>query len=259
MRLPIEKSYVFFSRVVPERFPLSVDRPLTSRVKSLDFEFEYEGTSLFHVGSVITTIKILIGNPELLTLRNFVQSDIADLVHLVSLVQGVAYSVDVVSAVDAEGMKTVFGIAIPALAPKNEIEQADAIEFFNENYKVIMGSIYARMAIEDFNKAMIYPRFTGMHCYAAIEAIMQEFKDRLVLADDRSGWRALHQSLRVTKEYILQVKRLADDPRHRRPTSMTDADRGVAFECTRAIIRRFVEFKKRGVDALPESEFPVLS
>jgi hypothetical protein len=105
---------------------------------------------------------------------------------------------------------------------------------------------------------MRVPTDTGFFCYRAVEAMMQSMKANED-ESDKTAWPKLREALRIDRSVIDFIKGHADCPRHGRPYDLTDAERGTILKVADDIIRRYLEYLKRGKVALPEAEFPMLT
>jgi hypothetical protein len=159
-----------------------------------------------------------------------------------------------ISATSDEGSAVIFGIKIPVLQdtrikPTTEIEE--------DLLKAVSEEIAARLVLADFREAIRSPVGTGVFCYRAVEAMMQSMKTSQDDKDDGPAWAQLRTRLQVDRSAIDAIKKHADYPRHGKPQSISDADRGKVFRLTDQIVQRFLTYLRRGKIPLALPEFPL--
>jgi hypothetical protein len=115
------------------------------------------------------------------------------------------------------------------------------------------------LILQDFREAIQIARGTGFFCYRAIEAMMQSMKAADSENEGSLSWPRLREVLRIDRSAIDYVKEHADFPRHGRPSDVTDAQRAKIFTITDEIVRRYLQYLRRGKTTLPEAEFPLLT
>jgi hypothetical protein len=115
------------------------------------------------------------------------------------------------------------------------------------------------MVLGDFREAMRWPIGTGFFCYRAIEAIMHSMKATESEDEATVSWPRMRDCLRIERKAIDVVKAHADLPRHGKPSSITDKDRGTVLRLTDQIIERYLAFLVGGKKPLSAATFPMLS
>lgn len=248
------EEWTFFGKILPERFPLSIGAPFQVEVEQPDLGRKAKFRVVMHASQLIVTIELIEGKAEVLDLRNWARLCAQQFADVVGYSYGGHFDVDIISAVRGEEWH-VFGNQIPAIANRQNSHRKPSID--GDLLSAVGKSPHAANVLRDYQLAMQDPIGTGFYCYRAIEAAMQAMKSETV-SDDKAGWTALNNALRLDKSAAMFVKKYADYPRHGKPWSMTDADRVNVFEITDEIIYRYLELIRLGVPALPAESFPVL-
>jgi hypothetical protein len=112
------------------------------------------------------------------------------------------------------------------------------------------------LALRDLIRGVMTPHLGPIDCARALEAI----RYKIAPGEDRKkAWAELQARLRVEQSYLELITGTSTNPRHGNwqpidgPTCHEIAIR------TWTVMNRFLELKKRGLQSLPEGEFPVLS
>jgi hypothetical protein len=247
-------SWTFFGRVRPERFPVTWGTPVSGHLSQADLGLEADFSTAIHVGQVIVTLTVTSGSADILSLRNLALDCAHELTDLVGYVSGCYFDVEIVSAVCRETSEWhVFGVQIPALVQRKNLHRGPAID--GDLARVVLENIPAQMVLRDFQHAMRDAIGTGFFCYRAIEAMMQ-FMKKEKITSDKQAWMELNNSLSLDRSVSAKIKSHADFPRHGKPSSMSDRDRGEVLQLTDEIIHRFLEYIRRGSGPLPRTNFP---
>jgi hypothetical protein len=246
--------WTFFGRILPERIPLHFKDPFNLELEVTEFGLAYRVTLNIAYSQFVAHTIIMRGPNDPLLLRNLVKADVAKIADLVGFVRGVSFDVDVISACCGDGRTVVFGTTISVLAARrsgttNEIE--------SELLGAVLADIPSTIVLSDFREAMRNPVGTGFFCYRAIEAMMQSLKAHPD-DDDKPTWERLNGLLQIDESASKAVKAHANYPKHGKRFAITDQDRAMVFRITDEIIRRYLEYLKRGKAPLPASEFPLL-
>jgi hypothetical protein len=248
-------TWTFFGRILPERVPVTWHAPLQGSAHSaLGFAFDFRVK--IHASQVILDLTITQGDAhDVPTLRNAAAEFIRGVTDLIGYKQGYYFDVEIVAAIHRDTDDwTVFGIEIPILKARREAQQINAID--GALVQAFGESVAAHLVLAEFREAMRVSVGTGLHCYRAIEAMMQSLKTNPGDADG-PAWEALRNRLRVDRSAIDEVKQHADFPRHGKPWAMSDADRAKVFGVTDEIIERYLLYLVSGEAAL--KGLPVLA
>jgi hypothetical protein len=245
--------WTFFGRVLPERIPLKVALPeWTSELR--EFGLRYRITIQIADGQFVVPVIIESGQIDVHTLRNLVENDIRIATDLIGYLIGGSFDVDIISATSNAGPSVVFGIKVPVL---EEVRRMRTTSTESDLFKSVTQEIPARLVLADFREAIRNPAGTGFFCYRAVEAMMQSMKAH---PDDKDGpaWGKLRDRLQIDRSFIDEIKKYSEYPRHGKVTSIDDANRAKVFSLTDQIVRRYLEFLRRGKIPLSASEFPSL-
>ena len=182
------------------------------------------------------------------------ENDIRIATDLIGYLIGGSFDVHMISATSNAGPSVVFGIKVPAL---EEARGAQITSIESDLVNAVAQEIPARLVLADFREAIRNPAGTGFFCYRAVEAMMQSTKAH---PDERDAvaWKTLRDRLQIDRAFIAEIKKHADYPRHGKVSSINDADRAKVFRLTDQIVRRYLEFLRRGKIPLSASEFPSL-
>lgn len=96
---------------------------------------------------------------------------------------------------------------------------------------------------------------TPVNCGRAVEAIRESM---ITVNDRRKGWQRMRDNLNVSQKFLEFITEHSKGPRH---GAVRDIPFSVINETIRRswiVMNRFLEFKKRGDQKLPLSDFPLL-
>jgi hypothetical protein len=249
--------WTFFGKVHPERIPVTWDVPISARARQPDFGITFDYRAVIHASQVIVDIEVITGAPDIDSLRHVAQNCARMITDLVGYGAGCFLDVEIISVISRDNDEwRIFGTEIPVLVARENSHRHSA--FSGELVKAVVGNPYATLALRDFQKAMGDGIGTGFYCYRAVEAMMQSMKTAEI-DKDKQAWERLNQVLCLNRSASETIKRHADFPRHGKPSSMTDDERATVFELTDEIIRRFIEYLRRGKEPLSAEEFPILT
>ncbi len=250
-------TWTFFGKVRPERFPVSWKDTLTGHLIQPDFGIEADFSTFIHVGQVIVTLTLTKGTTDIESLRNIAAECAHDLSDLVGYASGCFFDVEIISACCPEtGAQHVFGVQIPALVQRDNPHRRAQIR--GDLVIAVGENVSAKMVLRDFQLAMRDSIGTGFYCYRAIEAMMQSMKNDSIKTD-KQAWETLNNALQLDRSASEKIKQHADFPRHGKPWSMTDQDRGEVFQITDEIVYRFLEYLRRNKGPLPSDAFSLFS
>ncbi len=112
------------------------------------------------------------------------------------------------------------------------------------------------VALNDLVSSLILPQYATINCGRAIEAI------RLFITpegDRKQGWAAMQEKLNLHRDYLSFVTEQSKGPRHGNLKGIGFPEIREAVTRSWTVMNRFLEFKKRGDQHLPLSEFPLLT
>jgi hypothetical protein len=124
--------------------------------------------------------------------------------------------------------------------------------------QIIFSDPLVRVALNDLVSSLTLPQYATINCGRAIEAI------RLLITphqtgDRKQGWAAMRQSLNLDQEYLSFITDQSKGPRHGDMKNIGFPEIRETIERSWIVMNRFLEFKKRGDQRLPLTEFPLLT
>jgi hypothetical protein len=249
-------TWTFFGKVLPEREPVTWDKPLQGRAKSSALQSSHEFRVIIYNSQAIVDLSIDVAAPvDVFTLANIAKDHVRTITDLIGYERACAFDVEIISAACQETNDwQVFGIEIPALVQGRM--SLPRYEMSSDLMKAVGKNVGAQMALADFREAIRIPVGTGFFCYRAIEAISQAIWASEIV-DDKKRWQKFRDTLQIDRSAIDAVQRHADFPRHGRPSTISSEERVAVFKLTDEMIKRYLEYLLRGA-ALSAPEFDVL-
>jgi hypothetical protein len=112
------------------------------------------------------------------------------------------------------------------------------------------------LAIRDLSDAIKTSNLAEINCTRAIETIRNYFIPPG--GSRKDGWMPMRKALNVSQEYVTSITNLSRGPRHGDYYEMPTQKVRDACEKTWMLMNRFLEYRKRGNQPLPLSEFCLL-
>jgi hypothetical protein len=142
--------------------------------------------------------------------------------------------------------------AFEALAPNREQESKN----FSTMYGIVLGNSQIFMALDDLIVSISLPHYAPINCARAIETLRQVMTPE---AEDRKqGWETMRQNLNISLEYLSFITNVSTGPRHGVRVGTTQIDFQETIKRAWTVMNRFLEYKKRGDQPLPLTDFPLL-
>jgi len=246
------KSYIFSGKVLPERANVNVT-PLEVKMDAIDAGIS--GTAIVSiVASQVSVVFNTNSDSDLLTLKNYVEYLVRNLVDAFGYLSGRGYDIEITSAINHEGKYTVFGVGISEL----ENSQNERPLSFQQLLIAMAKSQHLHRALGDLREAIRSPIDTGFFCYRAVESIRQNFKKEEDGDDIILSWERLRKSLLIDRSWIDKIKKFADPARHGDITYISGKDRILIMQHTWKLIDRFCLYVYRDFKQLSEDEFDLL-
>jgi hypothetical protein len=113
------------------------------------------------------------------------------------------------------------------------------------------------MALNDLIMAITLPHYAPVNCARAIEGLRN-----LVIPGDgdrKQSWPVFRAALNVDQTYIEFITDLSKAPRHGDRTFVPDREVEETTKRSWILMNRFLEYRRRGSQPLPPSEFPLLT
>jgi hypothetical protein len=148
---------------------------------------------------------------------------------------GCRFGVEAIQVIEPAGKAYVFGVRDAALIFANQSE------IFNKAVIVATKSVFFRLALRDYVRAITDAADCATYCYRAIEAIKSSFQTH-----DADGWAAMHAALDTNRDAITAtVKNFADPIRHgnwaNAPTT-NGHQRSTMLLTTRDVLERYLYY-----------------
>ena len=127
---------------------------------------------------------------------------------------------------------------------------------FERMYRLVIGEPALFMALNELVGSLYIPHQIPVNCGRAIEGIRKLFAPVGTPRDQE--WKLMRENLRLTSSYIELITNESKSPRHGDRTFIPASVLDPILERSWIIMNRFLEFRKRGNQPLPLSEFPEL-
>lgn len=246
---------VFFGRILPERYPISLGQSISATVTSPLFRYSVTHNTFIHAGQIVMTLTLHDDEQiDRLTLRNLALEIAQAVIDLFSYRLGANYEVEILSmVVEGTDDKFVFG---PEIGSVQDRRAGSSPEVAFDLLNAVTSRGGPQIVLKNFRSAMRDAAGTGFYCYRAIEAMRQDMRE--AGDDEHRSWQRLRDALNISRAAIDVVKAHADDPRHGKPNSITDSERKTVFDVTDEVIRRYLAYLVGGRTPLSAASFPTL-
>jgi hypothetical protein len=123
-------------------------------------------------------------------------------------------------------------------------------------YSLVVRDRLLLLAMNDLIVPISRFDLAAVNCARAIEALRTSMTP--VDMDRTQGWIVMQQNLNVGEAYLKFVTSLSTGPRHGNRRAPEAGQQAEIIKRAWVIMNRFLEFRKRGDQPLPVSEFPLL-
>jgi hypothetical protein len=157
--------------------------------------------------------------------------------------------------INSAGREIELVIENPALAQlctSFNLENPD----FTNTLRLFQSDPHLSWALKDLIEANTLPNHASINCARAIESLRVLMTDPTI--ERKKAWIQFQTALRLTREFREYVTLVSTGPRH---GDRTPIGGDLTLEVTRRawqIMDRFIEYRKRGNQPLPEDDFPLL-
>jgi hypothetical protein len=249
---------MFSGRVHPPVFSVTLKRLPSVVWKQLETGLELQIAMNIENNDIIAdcTINRELQNGELASVYARVR-DIADAsIDLVAFKLGTILSVSFEKVTNSDGATTSIAITEPSLSAECTSYQftTDSTDFA-EVLKAVIGDPAISVVLRDLIDAVARPHRSIANCGRAIEAAMQ-----LVSPAGTSrlnGMINFYTYLNLSPDFVKLITEAARSSSDA-PTEIADDVRKEITRRSWAVVNRLLEFRKRGSERLPTSEFPTL-
>lgn len=181
-------------------------------------------------------------------------------INVVSFATGITLTVVFDEIIDADGAKHPFAIQHPDLAElctSYQLEPSETAFGVGDILKIILSEPALFAALDDLITATSHHGLITVNSARAIEGL----RHAMALPGMHRGvaWNFFRTNLNLTKEYLCLITDNSQSGRHGEGKYIAGPITTEIIKRSWIIMNRFLEFRKRGSQALPEAEFPVLS
>ena len=113
-----------------------------------------------------------------------------------------------------------------------------------------------RMIVRDITDALRHRYVGTISAARAVDGICKYFVPDGGTRKD--GWPVMREALNITEGYAKSITKISEGPRHAEWDKIPESEARETMERAWILLNRFLELKKRGVQSLPLSEFPLL-
>jgi hypothetical protein len=122
--------------------------------------------------------------------------------------------------------------------------------------ELVITDIDLAFSLRDLVSAITYIDESVINCARAIDGIRQIFGEN---EDDKmTGWRLLQENLRLTEDYVKFITKTSEKARHGNREHIPGSTVNEVTARSWTIMNRFVEYRLRGNQPLPATEFQLL-
>ncbi len=182
-----------------------------------------------------------------------VQSAIQGQVNVLNIVHGTHVSVELeLFKQDPDDWARVSS-DIRCIAERYLEKNARYYELMNLFSEAHDGVWFLQKVNTDLNHAIKYPNETALFCYRAIETMARYFCESSFDNLDSHVWEKFRNTVGVSKEEILLIKKKADVARHGGVAPMPSSSRVEIFDAAWTIYDKYIEFAQRKFDNIEPS------
>jgi hypothetical protein len=179
-------------------------------------------------------------------------------INLVAFASGEGLSLILDTVICDDGMPLPMSPRVHSLAPlctTYRVNEADD-SALNEIYNIVLSDPTLFLALNDLVLAITLPHVAPMTCGRAMDGL----KNIIATPDTTpvQAWEQMRNTLHIDKDFLQFITAMSAGPRHARPGHIPGET--VREICRRSwiIMNRYLEYRKRGSQPLPVSEFPLL-
>jgi hypothetical protein len=183
------------------------------------------------------------------------------IVDVISFSSGIGLTTLLDTLVEPNGVKSqIVGqqpeLAVISTSVKNDAQPTKADDNnLDKVLRLVLTDVSLFRALRDLIDAITETHVSPIACGRAMEGLKHSIAPGL---ERKKGWAKMNEILRIDRNYLDLITSQSIGPRHADPAHVTGA---ICREITIrswTIMNRYFEYRKRGSQPLPESEFPVL-
>lgn len=175
-------------------------------------------------------------NVELYDLKEGVRDLVQGDVDVVGFLKGCAYTVEISTAVSANGLTQVFPATFRSDVPKDEAIKQE----YDECYQLVWQSHELRRSLANIRLAILHPLDTSFFALRAIEAIRKYFETDD--PDSKKSWIVMGAKLDIDQNWTKSLEDAAQEARHGGLVILSRSEREQAIDKANIVIRKFIEF-----------------
>lgn len=180
---------------------------------------------------------------------------VRSVVDCIAFSKGVGLTVVFDEVVSPAGVKKYLvarNTSLEALATAFNVPESEQLDV----YKIVIEDASLFTSLNELIAAITFPGLIAINCGRALDGLRQ-----ILVPNDperTQGWIKLQEVLNLERSYREFVMKTSIPPRHADRTGIPQTIGQEVLERTWTIMNRFIEYRKRGSQQLPISEFPML-
>gem|GEM_PF-4716374 len=268
--------WVFVGRVLPESSGITLQPSVGWSIR--DRDDRWRALLKLHIqrSQLVIEAEVKGEPPDVMTLRNEVVDAARAITDFFAFSRGQWVDLHIESVLTPSGELMLFDGKVPVLWDTSDtrpLPQLVSEEDSDDGLRRLsfnpgqLGSVisacepFLRHALADLREAIgMRATDTPFYCYRALESLRQFFmsKKGLDRKDREAAWKAMHEELRTSRNFIADIEKRAISVRHGAPLPITDAERAECLLRTWTVVYRFFVYALQGFRGL-DDEFPLLT
>jgi hypothetical protein len=127
---------------------------------------------------------------------------------------------------------------------------------FEQVALIVMKDRSLHLALRDFTEGMRQSYIGTIGIARAVDGFCQAFVPAGKKRD--AGWEPMREALNASEDYVKAISKISTGPRHADWGDLGEIETRKIVERAWILMNRFLEYRKRGNQPLPLSEFPLL-
>ncbi len=246
----------FLGKIFPSAYQLSISLP-TVRWRSPDlgltwqFDIKIENNAV----TINCDINRYSGSDFVLTYMRALDA-VKAAVNLAAFAYGIGYSVLIDTFIDPAGRQSPIAPEDKSLPALCTVLDRTSSSDYGEVFKLVYTEPALFQALDDLIVSITVPHLSVVNCTRAIEGIRH-----MIAPGKKTGpaWAKMRLALRISESYLRMLTDHSRGPRHGDRTHIKGDITMEIVKRSWVIINRFLEYRKRGNQPLPESGFPTLA
>jgi hypothetical protein len=253
----------FGGRVLPQVIQVTItDHPAINWADA-DHGVEIAFNISIQQGVVTAVCALNKFNPETDLVRVYMRAFdlVRATVDLTCFSTGYGLSVILDTYTNPEGITTPFvpyNTELAALCTAFDMSAATSIEqnAFHKVLTIVLSNWQIFRILRQLIEANTVPHESAVNCARVIEGIRHLLASPG--ANTKKSWEDMRSRLNLSVDYLKLITDISTGPRHGDPTHIPGTTTVEIAKRSWTVMNRFLEYKKRGDQALPVAEFPIL-